>query len=372
MLASILIRPAFKIATFVVTCIIYLVAAFAAYGGRFNTDFFTLPAIMVLVLPYMAIITAVTAALCLVCKQYIAGALGVLTLICCWAPVSKASPIAFEKSAPAGSKCFTLMTWNILHAQDRTNPDNKDFNPAINYLINSHADIVCLQELVKWNDTEVSAFTKSLEDSLRKAYPYMVGSNQLDMKLLSKYPAKYIDADKYIDEDFDRRRYTFYEVNIDGRLLTVVNLHLMSYRLSEEERHVVSGLRSMSGVKDSIEEFKGSMYEKMHAAFKKRKRDAEILRRALDKISGPVVVCGDFNDVPESYAYRIIVGDDFKDAYAHTGFGPLITFNAHAFWFHLDQILYRGPLEALSVEKGTLKCSDHYPLTATFALTRER
>ena len=99
-------------------------------------------------------------------------------------------------------------------------------------------------------------------------------------------------------------------------------------------------------------------------------RAADILR-ALDKVSGPLIVCGDFNDVPESWCYRLLRGDDLRDAYVETSFGPLITYNRHAFWFHLDQILYRGPLQALSVKKGRLRSSDHYPLLAEFEFTNK-
>lgn len=83
-------------------------------------------------------------------------------------------------------------------------------------------------------------------------------------------------------------------------------------------------------------------------------------------MKGPMIICGDFNDVPESYAYRLLKGNDLKDAYVETGFGPMITYNAHAFWFHLDQIFYRGALRPLSVRKGKTKLSDHYPLFAEF------
>lgn len=44
----------------------------------------------------------------------------------------------------------------------------------------------------------------------------------------------------------------------------------------------------------------------------------------------------------------------------------MITYNKHLFWFHIDQILYRGAIRPLSVKKGSLKSSDHYPLTAEF------
>ena len=40
------------------------------------------------------------------------------------------------------------------------------------------------------------------------------------------------------------------------------------------------------------------------------------------------------------------------------------------FYFHIDQILYKGDLKALSVRKGKIKTSDHYPLLSEFEFTK--
>lgn len=366
------LKPMVKIVLLAGSCILYLLTILAAYGGRFDTDFFTIPALLTLTLPYLAVATLLVAVGWLACRKLLPGALGVLAIICSWGPVSTASPLALSKSAPAGAVKFTLMTWNVIHGIDQQAAGEQKGNRTFQYILKSDADIVCLQELRGFNDSEVPNLTPAFLDSLKRKYPYIVGSEKYDTKLLSRYPARYVDGAEYIDGNYDRRRYTFYRINIEGRELTVVNLHLMSYRLSEEERNVVTSMRSVGGVKESINEMRGSILDKMHAGFKKRKADAEILRSALEKIQGPLIVCGDFNDVPESYAYRIIRSAHLRDAYAETGFGPLVTYNRHAFWFHLDQVLYRGPLRALSVEKGSIKSSDHYPLIAEFCFERQK
>lgn len=129
-------------------------------------------------------------------------------------------------------------------------------------------------------------------------------------------------------------------------------------------------MKEVVSVKDTeagLKEMKGSIREKLKDGFSRRAERAAAIRELADRISGPLVVSGDFNDVPESYAYRTIRGNDLGDAYAETSFGPLITYNRHGFLFHLDQILYRDKfMKALKVEKGSLKSSDHYPLLSEF------
>ena len=117
-----------------------------------------------------------------------------------------------------------------------------------------------------------------------------------------------------------------------------------------------------------MKEFKGSIRQKMRKAFRHRAEDAEALRECIDEIPRdvPLIVCGDFNDVPASWCYNMIRGDDLRDAYEETNFGPAITYNLHAFYFHIDQMLYRGPLVALDLTVNKINTSDHYPLIGEF------
>lgn len=366
-----LIKPVLRIAALIVSLIIYAMTVFAAYGGRFNPDFFTLPAIFTLALPFLATLTLVITIGWFLGRRYIAGSLGVLAILCSWSSISSVSPFSFSRKPTPGAQTFKVMTYNIIHAQDQEHRDAPTGNRAIEYIINSGADIVCVQELVKINNQEIRNFTPSLQDSLKKAYPYWVGDKWYEMKVFSKYPIVYEKGYNYVDGDFDPKRYTFYKVNINGRKLTLINVHLSSFMLNAEERNVLTDIKSVKGMKESASELKGDLGDKLTYGFRKRKHDVEILRRTIDHIKGPLIICGDFNDVPESYAYRLLKGEDLKDAYTETGFWPLVTYNQHMFWFGLDHIFYRGPLKALNVERGNLKASDHYPMTAEFEFLPE-
>lgn len=362
-----LVKPIVRTAFLIVSLIIYGLTIFAAYGGRFDPDFFTFPAVLTLALPWFAIASLVITIAWFACGHIFAGGIGVVAIIASWGPISTVSPLHSSQNPTPGTKTFTLMTYNTLHCEDVENKSGSG-NRTLEYIINSGVDIVCVQEWIKFDDKEIPNFSK-LEDKFRKAYPYVAGDPSLDMKVFSKYPVIFEKGYNYIDGDFDPKRYTFYKIDINGTKLTVINVHLSSFNLRGDECNVVTDLKSVKGAKNSLNELKGSIRKKMTSAFKKRKHDVKILRETIDRMKGPMIICGDFNDVPESYAYRLLKGEDLKDAYVETGFGPLVTYNLHAYWFHLDQIFYRGPLRALSVEKGKLKSSDHYPLIAEFEFT---
>lgn len=365
------VKRILKIAAFVVSIIVFVLTIFAAYGGRIDPDLYIFPSVLTLVLPWLAWISIITTVIWFCFRNYIAGCIGVLTILVSWSPISTASPIGWSKSPTPGAQTFTLMTYNMIHGWDQEKQQSSR-NRTIDFILETDADIVCLQEVKSIKPGgDIPNFTPEQNARLKEKYPYRVGDSTLDTKVLSKYPARFVRGDHYIKEEYDIERYTFYKVDINGRQITLINLHLQSFLLNSKEREVVTEIHSINTAKESYEELKGDIRSKFSKGFRKRKTDAVILRSVLDTISGPVIVCGDFNDVPESFAYRTIRGSDLKDAYVETGFGPLITYNQHAFWFHLDQILYNKDLRSLNVRKIPTKLSDHYPVIAEFELKND-
>ncbi|MDE6006940.1 MAG: endonuclease/exonuclease/phosphatase family protein [Muribaculaceae bacterium] len=365
-----LVKPFLLIAAKGASILLGLLTILSAYGGRIDPEWSGIPSSLTLALPYFIWATLIVSALWLIFGKIFMGIGGAVILLICWGPATVASPLGSTKLPDDPAQTFRIMTYNMIHGIDMQNL-NTDSNRTVQYILDSDCDIVCLQELRKVDATEIPSLTDAQSAALKKKYPYQLGDPALDTKLLSKYPATFVKGATYIDGPYDTERYTFYKVNIKGHLLTVVNLHLRSFMLTAKERDVITGINSVEDLKTSYREVKGDISKKLKQGFTKRKKDAEILRKALDGIRGPLIVLGDFNDVPESYAYRLIKGDDLKDAYVETNFGPLITYNEHAMWFHIDQILYRGALKALKVDKGKLKASDHYPLIAEFEFTAE-
>jgi endonuclease/exonuclease/phosphatase family metal-dependent hydrolase len=77
-------------------------------------------------------------------------------------------------------------------------------------------------------------------------------------------------------------------------------------------------------------------------AFAMRARQAEILREHIAASPHPVIVCGDFNDTPLSYSYRLM-SKGLKDSFMEKGWGLGTT--------------YAGALPALRIDY--ILCSQH-------------
>lgn len=362
------ISPLVRLALRILSVAVFVLTIAAAYGGHVNPRYFALPSILTLALPYLAGLTMALTVVWALWRKLFFTALGVLTILACLNPLSQAFPLGSEKSAEAGADTFTLMTFNILHTVDARNPEAPG-NRSVDFLINSGADIICMQELNRYVPSEMPNLTPQLRDSLFAAYPYRAGNENdyNDLKVLSKYPIRLVAEGA--GDPSGRPRLNLYRVNIKGHTLHIINVHLDSYNLSDDEREVVTEIRSVGTAKQSLRELKGTIRGKMTQSFKRRALRAEVVRRWVDSVPGPLIVCGDFNDVPASWTYRMVRGTDLRDAYAETNLGPTYTYNEHMFLFHIDQMLYRGPLEALKVRRSTFDGSDHYPVMGRFAFT---
>lgn len=366
-----IITPAIRLVAKIASFVLYAVTIAAAFGGWWDPHLFTMPSALALGFPYLAILTFVVAVCWLFGRAFISGGLGIATLLACWTPLSMAVPLNFPKKAEPGEQTFKILSYNILHFEDQKDPD-KSKRRALQYLLDSEADIICCAELNPEEITPkyVGKENEALLDSILKKYPYHCPTPNSDLTVLSKYPVERVNlgAPGWCPH---KPCYSFFRLNVKGRLLTIGLVHLVSFSLSDEERKVFTDIRGEASAKESIREMKGSIRGKMAFAFEERAEAAQEVVDALSRITGPVIVCGDFNDVPASWTYRIFLKNGYRDAYAETSFGPTHTYNAHLMLFHLDQIMYKGDLRALKVSRGSIDSSDHYPLLAEFAFTNQ-
>lgn len=347
----------------IVSIILFLLTIASAYGGRVNPEYVPYCSWLTLALPYFAIATMAVTVVWFCCGRIFTGAIGVIALIVSWGPISSGVPFHFPSKPTDEKRTFTFLTYNIIHGIDQMQHRTDAFglkqngNPTIEFIINSGADIVNLQEFADLNDYEIPNLSQYI-DTIRKIYPYRIEDWKTDRKIFSKFP---VNAIKYT------MWYDLYRIRTTWGDLTLINMHLPSCSLSAGERQVVKEIVSVKKTEDGLKELRGSIREKLNESFKTRARIARELKEVIGQTEGPLIVAGDFNDVPESYAYRTVISAGLEDAYSQTSFGPVITYNQHGFLFHLDQIFYRpNPLKALKVTKGTLKSSDHYPLMAEF------
>lgn len=357
-----------------VTGIVAISTVFSAYGGFFDPYEVPVAALALMVLPALLITGIIVAVIDLIFWRKAAILIAASWLVSLppllvFCPLNISSPVIGEQK---NDTTFTVLTYNIIHLWD-TREDHKEYdrNPTLQYILDTDADIVNLQEIAVadldpngWRPKREKV-TKAQVDSLKAKYPYRFYKPNI-AGFLSKYPVEAEELPIQVDSMPNIR---LFKVNINGHQIHFYNIHLKSIGLSDDDKQFYRELYDVPAdereIKREIKEAKTKLISKLASAFRARTREARILRQCIDSVSGPVIVAGDFNDVPGCYAVRTIMGDDLHDAYADAAFGPTITYHENRFYFRIDQILYRGP-EIISINRGYCKSSDHYPMIATF------
>jgi len=360
------IGPIIRIPLRVASFLLMAVTILASFCGYVPPAVWAAPGVLMLFFPYLLILLGVVSLAWFCFGKWIMGGLGILSIIFAMGISPHAFPMAFTKTPASRSRTFTLLTYNICHGENLTGGES-DYSRSLSYIINSGADVVVLQEFREFSKTETPCAIRQQFDSLKRIYPYHLEGKTTNSSLLSKYPA--VEGQRY---QASTDKIISYFLTIDGRKVEILNCHLASYMLTPGERDVVSDLKSGSRYRQGMSELKGSIYPKLKEALRARANDALLVRSIIDDGWPDMIVCGDFNDVADSWVYRQIAGKDMRDANAETSFGYLPSFNDNYFYFRIDQVLYRGNLRALSLQRPKVKASDHYPLIVKFEFTPAR
>ena len=98
-----------------------------------------------------------------------------------------------------------------------------------------------------------------------------------------------------------------------------------------------------------------------------RSGQANQLAMDMRECEVPIIVCGDFNDVPYSYVYNTMLGDKI-DGFKECGSGFMNTFRGGKKHVRIDYIFHSKEMEGVSYYKKELSYSDHYPVFMRVAI----
>jgi endonuclease/exonuclease/phosphatase family metal-dependent hydrolase len=279
------------------------------------------------------------------------------------------SPDSFEINKQA--EVLRVADWNIRSfiginvTKERQKHIRNEVADAIHRL---EPDVICLQE---FNHSYVKDYSNNL--SLFTAeYPYYIFSKDFTRdqgKYASgciifskypiidsgqvKYPGKY--AESLIYADIIKGHDTF-------RLYTT---HLLSFRFNQQD---YDGIDKVKQDPEMIAASK-NIVRKMKHAFTRRGIQSTIVKNEIEKSPYPSVLCGDFNDVPNSYTYFTLKGVR-KDAFLQNGFGIGRTYLSLAPTLRIDYILPDRRFDVLQFDMVDENLSDHLLLVTDLKLKK--
>lgn len=290
-------------------------------------------------------------------------------LLFCWNSINTYIPLN-SPSKDIPEKSFKIMSYNV-RGFDWLTGDEARNNPIFSYMANSGADIICMQEFAVEEKKDKDKIISLEElDVFLEEYPYRtiirlgdtINSCMYGLACYSKFPIEKV-ARIPIESAFNGAG--MYEIKIGKKSLTIVNNHLESNRLTAEDKVLFKEL-VVDKNRKKLDAVTQTIRSHLDPAFKTRATQANIIADCIRIQRGKtdaMIVCGDFNEPPISYAYETIKGN-FLDAFKYTGRGVGITYHEDGFYFRIDYIMHSLNLQAYNCTVGDVKYSDHYPIWA--------
>ncbi|MBS1756601.1 MAG: endonuclease/exonuclease/phosphatase family protein [Bacteroidetes bacterium] len=349
----------------IVVVIVFLLGCYASW---FNPKQFWFIGLFTLATLYLLIIIIGFFIFWLFVKRRFAW-ISLLGIVLAWKPFLQVfslrwpAPFTLVKH-PANIR---VMSWNVEHfdiLEHKTHPERKQ--EMIDLINHYQPDICCFQEMVA-SDSFPSAINY-LPDMAAKMnmqryfYSYnrkldFDNKHRFGIIIFSKYPIVSQHTISYYPNDYNSI-FQYIDILKDSDTIRVFNIHLQSLRFSESNLKYIDDptLKNQDDIKKSE-----SILSKFKTGFLKRQLQSEHIKQALDSSPYPVIICGDFNDVPNSYAYCTI-GKGLKNAFVEKGSGIGRTFSGISPTLHIDNIFMDKKFNVEQFVIVKKKLSDHFPV----------
>lgn len=304
--------------------------------------------------------------------------LGILTFIIAWKPIGHLFqlrlPERFEmRKSPSHLR---VMNWNVEHFEIGKRKNGGAEKQMMLGLIRKYQpDIAFFQEMVgSETNPEAINYIPFFRDTLGFSNYHFTYNNKLDYDddhhfgiiLFSKYPIVYAKEISYAPNDYNST-FQYADILVGRDTIRAFNLHLQSLKLDKANRHYLQqpGITGEENIRNSK-----SIIAKLKRGFVRRAQQSERIRKEIDASPYPVIVCGDFNDVPNSYAYHTI-GQNLRNAFSAKGSGIGRTYAGISPTLRIDHVFADKQFKIRQYTRIKKELSDHFPVVVDLEIKKQ-
>ncbi len=257
---------------------------------------------------------------------------------------------------------LTILSYNVegflQHHAGRT---SLTMDTVCRLIAAQHPDIACLQEF-----QVTPRQPRAQVDSLLGALPHsrshfaIQGTNHSGwgLAIYSRYP---VTGYGVVDFEHSSNCAMHADLAIGGDTVRVFNCHLQTTSLTADDQQLIT---TEQIVRNDTEDTKRRMKViagKLRGNYKIRAAQADTMALLVAASPYPVILCGDFNDTPVSYAYRRVRGA-MTDAFVEKGRGTAGTYRGFFNMFRIDYVFHSADFHTVSYTSPESDISDHNPV----------
>ena len=370
-------KPFFRrvIKNFFIICNIVAAVCFVlgSYVKFFNPDRWWFIGLLTLSLPYI-LITLLLFFFCWLFAKKIWMLVSLLAIAFCWKAVQNIFPLHLSSTFKQEKLLnnIRVMSWNVEHfdiLEYKTHPEKKE--AMIKLVEQYQPDIACFQEMVGGDDDKAINYLGDFKRRMEFTGYFYSYENRFDFDRVhhfgiitfSKFPIVNKQTISSPPHDYNST-FQYTDIIAGNDTIRIFNIHLQSLKFTPENLKYLDnpGINT-----DTVLSESKSIISKLKRGFLKRKVQSEKVKEEVDKSPYPIIVCGDFNDVPNSYAYCKI-GDGLQNAFVEKGIAFGRTFSGISPTLRIDNIFADKKFTIQQFTRIPKNLSDHFPIIADVSL----
>ncbi|MBI9068887.1 MAG: endonuclease/exonuclease/phosphatase family protein [Salinivirgaceae bacterium] len=278
--------------------------------------------------------------------------------------------LSFRSQEIETTDAFSLLSYNarVFDLYDWThNEVTRD--QIFSSLRTESPDIACFQEYFNNTGTYFP-----VHDSLMQNQRFSFAHININVSLsnghnfgIATYSIYPIVGKSVVEFEKSSNQVLISDIKINKDTIRLFNCHLESVRFLREDYQFMDSINKVSEERRK-KGIKG-VSKRLARASKKRAHQAELIKELILQSEYPVIVCGDFNDVPSSYIYKTLV-KDLSDSHKEMNIGVGGTYRRFFPSNRIDYILHDTDLKCVSFSKLNWPYSDHYPIIGKYKLVK--